>query len=76
MTYPKGNCTPLLFAFNCFVEVNKCSEGYYWKLYFDTNDFNYTIENGHNFPSPIECNEHLELFCEKNGITINKKEFN
>ena len=70
------NCTPLLLAFSCLAEVNKYSSGYYWKLYFDTNDFNYTIENDHTFKDPIECNEHLELFCKKNGITINKKEFN
>lgn len=74
---PKQNCTPLLKQFRCLAEVNKYSGGYYcWKLHFDTNDFLYTIENEHNFLDPIECNEHLELFCKKNEIIISKKEFN
>lgn len=72
---PKQNCTPTLLNFKPLAVIRKYSGGYYWELCFDTNDFTYKIECEKDFANPIECNEHLDLFCAKNEITINKKEY-
>ena len=67
------NDKPLLFSFKPVAVISGLSDGWCWELSFDTNDFIYKIECGGFFENPIECDRHLEEFCSKNNIVINKE---
>ncbi len=66
---------PILFNFKPVAVISSLSMGWIWELQFNTNDFIYKLECSNDFSTPAECEKHLDLFCEKNKIIINKKEW-